>query len=173
MNITTRPLSSDECVQLITHAAPPWKQQYFIAVFTGLRISDLLSLSWFPYPPEKVLEIKTGKIKEIVWSDLALAHWETLYNFGSPREKLFIQRDSSSYRKRIQSDCAKLLIPHKHVAFHSLRKSHAVIAYRQGGVLAAKQAMNHTSLATTESYIQRALAFDSAMQYDKIFSGKE
>lgn len=170
MNITTRPLSTEEVVMLIVKSRSPWKEIFFLALYTGLRISDLLDLPYEDCPDMLVIsEKKTGKTKPIDFTDLAKGYWNSLYKYGKPREFLFPYRDPSSYRKSIQSHCKKLGIDTYRIAFHSLRKSHAVIAYREGGLLQAKSTMNHSSIRVTEKYIETALKFDCGKVYDKIF----
>jgi integrase len=172
MNITTRPLSTNELVMLVSKTPTPWKQIYFLAAYSGLRISDLLQLPWSSCPPySNIVEIKTHKFKKVIWSDLAQAHWNALFNFGLPRKPLFPYYDPSTFRKAIQSDCKRLGIDTFRVAFHSLRKTHAVIAYKEGGILQAKVAMNHSKLSTTETYIENALKMDTYSTYDTIFQG--
>jgi integrase len=170
MNITTRPLLTDELVSLIFGVQQPWKSIYFLAAYTGLRVSDLMDLPWQAQPPlAPVLEHKTNKRKFLAWTTLALGYWSALYEFGEPRTYLCPPRDPSTYRKAIQRDCAALGIPTSRVAFHSLRKTHAVIAFNEGGLLHAKSTMNHSSLATTEKYIETALRFDTGRAFDKYF----
>lgn len=170
MNITTRPLSTDEVVILVSKSPGPWKQIYFLAVYTGLRISDLMALPWQPDPvTDPVIEKKTKKPKSFIWTDLSIGHWKALYAQGSPREFLLPFQDPSTYRKRVQADCVRYNLNPFRVAFHSFRKSHAVIAYRDGGLLQAKSTMNHSSLSITERYIESALKFDNGLSYDKIF----
>lgn len=170
-NITTRPLSNDEIVKLVARTKQPWKSVYFIAVFTGLRISDLVRLPWTPEPPTYgIPEKKTKKTKLITWTDVGLSYWAALYAWGRPRRFLFPSQDFSTYRKHIQADCRKLSITSQRVAFHSLRKSHAVIAYRGGGITAARIAMNHSSERTTVAYVEKALSVDLYSSYDSLFS---
>lgn len=170
MNITTRPLTTDESVILIGRSAQPWKSIYFIALYSGLRISDLIRLPYHLEPvSEPVIEKKTGKPKSIIWTDLATNYWTELFYYGNPREFLFPFSDTSTYRKRIQCDCIRYKINPYRIAFHSLRKAHAVIAYRDGGLLQAKSTMNHSSVAITERYIESALKFDNGLAYDKLF----
>lgn len=170
MNITTRPLSTDEVVILVSKSKAPWKHIYFLALYTGLRISDLILLPWTPSPILfPVIETKTKKPKSFIWTDLAASHWGQLYAFGHPRDFLFPFQDVSTYRKRVQTDCVRFSVNPYRVAFHSFRKSHAVIAFRDGGLLQAKSTMNHSSISVTEKYIESALKLDNGMAYDRIF----
>ena len=171
MNITTRPLSSEEILILIEKNRQPWKSIYFLALYTGLRISDLMCLPWQNEPPVRsIVEKKTHKAKLIIWSELATKYWEHLYEFGEQRLFLYPFNDVSSYRKHLQTDCERFKIDRKAVSFHSFRKSHAVITYKKGGMLAAKLTMNHSSLDTTSRYIETALRFDQMTIYDELFS---
>lgn len=170
MNIVTRPLSSDEIVRLVTHARQPWKSIFFLSGYTGLRISDLIMLPWIPRPTMgQIIERKTQKPRELIWSDLASAYWHDLYCFGSPRKYLFPARDISTYRKALISHCNKLNISTYRIAFHSFRKTHAILAYRENGILAAKAAMNHSSIIQTEKYVTEALKLDSHASFDRLF----
>lgn len=174
MNVTTRPLQVEEIVALVVKSRTPWKQIYFLSVYSGLRISDLMSLPWQPQPPSRAIrEKKTRKLKFISWSQLACDHWGKLYEFGQPRKFLFPYQEPSTYRKHLQRSCILLGIDTYRIAFHSLRKSHAVINYRDGGLLAAKSAMNHSSVLVTERYIETALRFDNGKPFDRIFLNKE
>lgn len=170
MNITTRPLSGDEIVQLVSKSKQPWKSIFFISGYTGLRISDLLRLPWTEKPTiTEIREKKTGKAKRLFWSDLAEGYWESLYNYGQPRKFLFPPRDPSTYRKALRAHATRLGISTSRLAFHSFRKANAVIAYRQGGAIAAKNAMNHSSLDQTERYIAEALRLEANQAFDSLF----
>lgn len=173
-NIVTRPLSNDEILTLTMKSRQPWKSIYFLAVYTGLRISDLVRIPYVDRPNSNYFfEKKTRKTKRIEWSEVALSYWKALYHWGLPRKKLFPFSEISTYRKHIQRDCSRLSISSGRVAFHSLRKSHAVIAYRSGGIAAAKIAMNHSSERTTTAYIERALQCDVYSAYDRLFTPAE
>ena len=166
MNITTRPFSTEEAVLLILRSKTPWKEIFFLALYTGLRISDLLKLPWNPCPDSIVVEEqKTKKMKPILFTDLAKGYWNSLYSYGEKRTFLYPFSDASTYRKSVQNHCKKIGIDPYRVAFHSLRKSHAVIAYREGGLLQAKSTMNHSSIRVTEKYIETALKFDCGKVY--------
>ncbi len=170
-NIITRPLSTAELMQLVLGVNQPWKSIYFIAAYTGIRISDLLDFPWTELPGSRpICEHKTGKKKFLFWSVQARAYWSALYSWGSPRDFLFPYRDPSTYRKSIQADCTSLGISPDRIAFHSLRKTHAVIAFHTGGIWMAKTTMNHSHVSTTERYIETALEFDTGQAFDDIFA---
>ena len=170
-NITTRPLTTNELVALVTNSKPPWKHIFFLSAYLGLRISDLLTLPWTETPPEgPVFERKTKKYRSILWSELSTHHWKALWACGQPRDYLFQFRDPSTYRKRLQAEAKRLGFSTPRISYHSLRKTHAVIAYRRGGMLAAKASMNHSSLNTTERYVSEALRLESSVFFDTIFT---
>jgi hypothetical protein len=56
MNITTRPFSTEEAVLLILRSKTTLERNFFLALYTGLRISDLLKLPWNPCPDSIVVE---------------------------------------------------------------------------------------------------------------------
>lgn len=171
MNITTRPLLTDELIQLVLGTPTPWKEIFFLAAYTGLRVSDQLELPWQIDPPTwPIIEHKTGKKKYLAFTDMAIGYWRSLYNFGDPRRFLYPARDVSTYRKALKARCIALGIPEQRIAFHSFRKTHALITYRENGLLAAKSTMNHSSLAVTEKYIEAALRFDTGRAFDHVFA---
>jgi len=170
MNITTRPLTTEEAVLLILKSKTPWKEIFFLALYTGLRISDLCKLPYNECPDSIVIEeTKTKKLKPIMFTELAQGYWNSLYRYGEKRVFLFPFQDPSTYRKSVQNHCKKIGIDTYRIAFHSFRKTHAVIAFRDGGLLEAKATMNHSSIRVTEKYIETALKFDCGKVYDKIF----
>lgn len=173
-NITTRPLSSKEIALLINNSKQPWKSIFFLAAFYGIRISDLIKLPYQEHQPDHpIFEQKTGKAMILPNSPLCACHWRYLYNYGSPRKTLFPFQDISTYRKALVSHAKRFGISTERLAFHSLRKSHAVIAYRTGGIIAAKSAMNHSSVATTERYVSEALKLEISFAFDSMFSPGE
>lgn len=174
MNITTRPLSNDELRLLLMRSRSPWKQIYYIAVYTGLRISDLIRLPWTPEPDYRpIIEMKTKKPKLIMWTDSARGIWLNLYSYGKPRKYLFPLGDISSYRKHLQRDCILLGIDGYRISFHSLRKTHATIIFKNFGIIQAKKSLNHSDMRTTESYLDTALSFQNLTVFDQFIAGSQ
>lgn len=173
MNITTRPFTNDEITALILKSNTPWKEIYFLAFYTGLRISDLMSLPWQPWPISyPIYEQKSKKTKLINFTELSRQYWNSLYNYGNKREYLFPFRDPSAYRKAIQRDCIRFDIDPYRIAFHSIRKTHAVLTYKHGGLLAANATLNHSNIKITQKYIENALRFDCGLIIDELFTPK-
>lgn len=173
-NITTRPLSSKEIATLINKSKQPWKSIFFLSAFYGIRISDLMKLPFQEHQPDHpIYEQKTGKSIILPNSPLCVCHWRNLYKYGNTRAYLFPFSDISTYRKALVSHAKRFGISTERLAFHSLRKSHAVIAYRTGGIVAAKTAMNHSSVSTTERYVSEALKLEISFAFDNMFSPGE
>jgi len=171
MNVTTRPFTPDELKLLLMRSRLPWKAIYYIAVYSGLRISDLIRLPWSADPPlHSIVEKKTGKSKVIFWSDPARSLWFHLYKYGRPRSFLFPGKDPSTYRKHLQLDCARFNISLHAISFHSFRKTHATILFRNHGILVAQKSLNHSSLSTTSSYVENALIYEQLSCFDEFVS---
>ena len=171
----SRPLTIDECDQIITLIATGFKyideegrKKHFrpnpqtalaleLEASLGIRIGDVLKLKVKHFRGDKLAieEQKTGKIQyrninrdvsEYV-KDYALEHGI------APDEPLFTVKVRSIQK---QLDRVKEYLGLEFVSTHSFRKLFASEAYKEAGynLEVVKRLLNHTSIATTERYIE-------------------
>lgn len=128
-----------------------------IAVETGLRIDDVLALTWGDLDGRKLRFVakKTGKggVKTL---SADLSRRLELFR-GGKNEFLFPGRDHSKHRTRqsVWKDvkrAAALLGMTEHISPHSARKTYAVGVRQTQGLAAAQRELQHSRLDTTMLY---------------------
>lgn len=129
-----------------------------IALETGLRIDDVLSLKAFQLSGRTLrgVEEKTGKaFKKVISSDLA----SRLKNIRTNVHGYFFPHrlDPSKHRTRQavwsnMKKAARVLGLPMNVAPHSARKTYAVELFSDRGLAEAQKALNHDRLSTTMIY---------------------
>ena len=128
-----------------------------IAVETGLRIDDVLALTWGDLDGRKLRFVakKTGKggVKTL---SADLSRRLELFR-GGKNEFLFPGRDHTKHRTRqsVWKDvkrAAALLGITGHISPHSARKTYAVGVRKTQGLAAAQRELQHSRLDTTMLY---------------------
>lgn len=129
-----------------------------IALETGLRIDDVLSLKAFQLDARTLrgVEEKTGKpFKKVISADLANRLKQMQSNAGG---FLFPHRlDPAKHRTRQavwlnMKKAARILGLPMNVAPHSARKTYAVELFSDKGLSEAQKALNHDRISTTMIY---------------------
>jgi integrase len=135
----------------------------------ALRISDLLQLRFdqLKESTADLTEIKTGKGKLLTFNKNVFAHakllkqWyqskeiEPTYLFQTvSRNNKTVKPVSASYVNRKLSEAGDAVMLDYNIGTHSMRKFWGYHAYKSGvDILEIQKALNHTSVATTLSYI--------------------
>ncbi len=128
-----------------------------IAVHTGLRVGDVLSLRTAKFRPQMwVTEAKTGKRKRVnlpkpLYEDVKVQAGE-LWVFPSPRNPA-----KHRTRQAVWADvkrAAKAFRMPQNVGVHSLRKRYAVeqLERSKGNYERVRRLLNHADMATTMIY---------------------
>ncbi len=172
---TCRPITIEECEQILTLIRAGFKYQdendrrrYFqpnpqialalaLEASLGIRIGDVLELEARNFKGNKLItqEKKTGKVqyRDINTEVSEYVKDYALENGIKPGEKLFnvkvrnVQKQLERITKYLQLDF---------VSTHSFRKLFANEAYKDSGynLEVVKRLLKHTSIATTERYIE-------------------
>lgn len=166
MNITTRPLTQDEAVRLLSSTPSPWTHIFSFSIRTGLRLGDIIRLRISDIGPSSIsiIEEKTGKPKTIkltdpIRNDIAFfrnpKNREALGMYYEKRpDHVFPYGDPSTYRKALIRYCILAMIDLDRVSFHSLRKTAATIIFNELGISHASQFLGHSRVSTTMRYIE-------------------
>jgi len=143
-----------------------------LGVNAGLRISDLLSLRMYDERIDlkkgllSLIEQKTGKKQVVAFEPTTLrrivtkrstAYPEHDYLFQSSSNRAAAKRQPISVRSvnRAITEAAKSLKLDGQFSSHSLRKGFATRLLEQGvGIEIISQLLNHSSITTTQKYLQ-------------------
>lgn len=142
---------------------------FVLGTNSGLRISDLLSLNVGDVMDERgnvkdrisLKEKKTNKRKDFPISDnakKAIVEYLVTRNYELD-EPLFMSRKKGGTLQRAQAwkvinDAAKAVGITGHIGTHTLRKTFAYHAYKQGkDIVQIQKLLNHSSPAVTLAYI--------------------
>ena len=131
---------------------------YQVSLETGLRIGDVAKLAWTDLSGNVLSYIaqKTGKpgkasLKPSTAKALLVSRYAPKWIFPAPRNSgKHISRQL--LWKRLKTACLAVGVPMDGASPHSFRKVFAVREYQEHGIAAAKAALQHTDLATTELY---------------------
>lgn len=148
-------LDTDEIGLLLNNAPDNWRMLFAAAVFTGLRVSELLSLRWEDVDwAEGVLRVRGTKTKQAerevvlmptLQRQLASHSLETNNYAGSN----VFAGDRKSALFALKRTLKKAGIE-KHVRFHDLRHTFASILISEGYDLAyVAEQMGHANISTT------------------------
>lgn len=140
-----------------------------IGIYTGLRISDILSLTWSQVIEKEIIEItekKTKKFRKIKINQHLQDIITRNYNYQKLENQIFLNRFNTSTMS-VQYINRKLkLIANQYnikkntsnISCHSLRKSFGRRVFEQNdnsekSLILLSEIFNHTSLKTTKTYI--------------------
>jgi integrase len=138
--------------------------------FWGLRISDLLSLTWNQILNAEQLEIhekKTGKRREIKINTQLQKHITECYNAIQPRRiesKCFLSQKGTVFSVQrinviLKELKAKYNIKIDHFSSHSLRKTFGRAVYNNSennaefALVKLSELFNHSNISTTRKYL--------------------
>lgn len=147
-------LSKEEVVMMLKDfkdkPSSRWMRIFLFSCFTGLRYSDIESLSWSNIKDNTItLETKKTSTHVVIpMNDQALA----LLPEGVKRGKVFSCPDNSSCRKYLLSWAKKNGID-KNISFHTARHTFATLSI-QGGVdlFVVSKLLGHHNITTTQIY---------------------
>jgi integrase len=148
-----------------------YKFQIYIAlsIFTGLRFSDIVRLSWEQVVNQKtfrIVEVKTMKTRNITINEDLRIVINNVYNKLSPHdieELIFINRwgDQVITNQYVNTTLKKIAIKYnlnQTISSHSLRKTFGRKVYDSNGksehsLVLLSQIFSHSSLAITRLYL--------------------
>lgn len=130
----------------------------WVSAETGLRVGDVVSLTWEQIFPDKITFIaqKTKKegiatISDELYKSLVSFRSSSRWVFPSPRDSTkHITRQAVWYR--VKRACERAGISPVGVAPHSFRKYFAVETFKREGLRATQNALQHDRTITTEDY---------------------
>ena len=151
-------LSQDEISSLINSCDPKLKPIVLVAITTGMRRGEILSLKWDDVDLKNgfihVRDSKTGKARSIpIEKPLKTTMKKLPRHIGS--EWVFWIGDRGEVRKGIQRAWAKAVSEAEidNLRFHDLRHHAASTMVMQGVPLyTVKEVLGHASIKTTERY---------------------
>jgi integrase len=132
-----------------------------IAIYTGLRFSDLIKLDWSVFHRDSVTitEQKTGKVRVITFS-------KNLLEIISPLRKenglIFLSQKGVPYEiqsiNRILKTIFKNQLLTKNISTHTMRKTYGRRVWEmnnrsEAGLIALMDLFNHSSLKITKAYL--------------------
>ena len=134
------------------------KRAFLFACFTGLRVSDLITLQWGDIEADTKQIIhrmkKTGGVVYVPLNDTA---WGLIH--GAPAlhrvdERVFpgIANNDTASRGRLHEWARKAGVK-KHIGWHTARHTFATMALESGGdIYTVSKLLGHTNVATTAIY---------------------
>ena len=139
---------------------------FWTGVYTGLRISDILSLTFEDFRKDVIYitEQKTGKEKKIVWNKDV----KELFNQIDDRGKTGLIFKSNSNRVKAKNQAWSTVYTGKEIKFyceavglkgrynnHSLRKTYAYTQYKISNydIYLVQRLLNHSKVETTYRYL--------------------
>lgn len=137
------------------------EQLIHLAADQGLRLEELLELTWKNFiPQEDGVAIKTyGKGNSEVLGKMGFNVYEKILVLKGDRcssSKVFAPLSSKVIRTMMADIKKKLGYDDISYSFHSLRKSATTFAFRQtGDILEAQRVAGHEDLRTTQIYIKK------------------
>jgi len=161
----SRYLSKEEMARLLNSCNEHLRPLVFTALYTGMRLSELLTLKWSQVfidnvldPYIELVETKNGKSRLVPISDDLVTVLESVR--GHHTEYVFIGERGNplkSVKKPFETALRKAAITE--FRFHDLRHTFASHFIMNGGdVLALKEILGHSSLKMVERYAHLAQA---------------
>ncbi len=127
------------------------KLSFLFACFTGLRISDILKLTWQNIQNDTI-SIHQKKTQELLIIPLTGTAKQILQMLPRDEEKVFRLKNTTTIFMNLKSWAARAGIE-KNISFHTARHSFAVNYLSLGGdIFVLKELLGHTLLETTLVY---------------------
>lgn len=151
-------IDSDQVAKLRANMRPYAWLTLWVCVETGLRIGDVVSLTWdcvesrrIVYTAQKTGKSGVSKISAGLYEALLAQRSASPWVFPSPKDpRKHLTRQAVWYR--IKSACDRVGIDSAGISPHSLRKHFAVELFKRSGLKAAQEALQHDRALTTEIY---------------------
>jgi integrase len=132
-----------------------------IAIYTGLRFSDLIKLDWSAFQKDSITinEQKTGKKRIITFSNHLL---DILEPIQKNKGLIFVSQKGTPYEiqsiNRILKTIFKLQLSTKNISTHTMRKTYGRRVWEmnnrsEAGLIALMDLFNHSSLGITKAYL--------------------
>ncbi|MFZ2310673.1 MAG: site-specific integrase [Patescibacteria group bacterium] len=177
-------LTQEESEQLLSTATGKWHDMILTALYTGVRIGELLALSWEDVNlKDKVLTVKNSfsagilsstKSNRIRYIPLVDELCELLESLQQDTGFIFIDPENNNYpspeacRRNLGWICEKANL--RHIGWHTLRHTFASrLAANSINIIAIKDLMGHSEIRTTMRYVHLAphLLRDAIMTLQK------
>ena len=130
---------------------PEVKRAFLFSCYTGLRISDVQSLTWDNVRSGRI-ELRVKKTNTPDWIDLSPTASKVVGNPGKPGERVFRLPPDGTIWMHLQTWGATAGIT-KHISFHVSRHSFATLMLQQTGDLyLVSKLMGHTDIKHTQIY---------------------
>lgn len=174
-------LTVEEIGNLLAELAEPWRTAVYVAVTTGLRVSELLALKWADVDfmegeirlsrgivRQHIGAMKTEASRKPVPLDAglaeALSHWRGISPYNQVEDYIFASPDmhgmqpywpNAAMEDHIRPAALRAAIS-KRVGWHTLRHTFGTLVNSQGADVATTQAlMRHANASITmDKYVQ-------------------
>lgn len=148
----------DHIKEILGRRSPRNRLMFVLGINTGLRISDILTLTVQDIHNKKHIEIreqKTGKVRQIKINQnlqAELTSYFKCYDCEEPQKKVFDISRIQAYR--IINDAARTVGLSERIGTHTLRKTFGYYHYQKHKDVAILQNIfNHSSPSVTLRYI--------------------
>jgi integrase len=174
-------LTAEEVSNLLKELSDPWRTAVYVAITTGLRVSELLGLKWSDIDfvegeinlhrgivRQNVGEMKTEASRKPIPLDSQLAEvftlWRSVCPYNQEADDIFASPDmdgrqpywpTAGMEKHIRTAAKKAGIT-KQIGWHTLRHTFGTLIKSQGADVATTQAlMRHANASITmDRYVQ-------------------
>jgi len=165
-----RAMNEEEITQLIATAREPYKTIWIALLYTGCRVSDLLSLKWRDvnvFSRELTIRTKKSKIARSRTIPIFDPLWEALKDkHGAPDDPLFCGRRGQVYQRdflyrQIKRDLLRARIDTSHLGLHAMRTTFSTVLLKNKTNLAdVAKLLGHTSPRTTMAHYAKVVTED-------------
>ncbi len=162
-NIVERILSPEEEERLLAEAYPGLKPELITALNTGMRLGELLSLTWADVDLSRrlitVRHTKNGRVRRLPINDGLLEALKALHRKSSKAEYVFCSRRNGDRRKSVRTtfETAIRRAGISKLRFHDLRHTFATRLVAAGvDIVTVKELMGHRDISMTMRYAHSA-----------------
>ncbi|MGH9787608.1 MAG: tyrosine-type recombinase/integrase, partial [Candidatus Acidiferrales bacterium] len=162
-NIVERILSPEEEERLLAEAHPGLKPVLITALNTGMRLGELLSLTWADVDLSRrlitVRHTKNGRVRRLPINDGLLEALKALHRKSSKAEYVFCSRRNGDRRKSVRTtfETAIRRAGISKLRFHDLRHTFATRLVAAGvDIVTVKELMGHRDISMTMRYAHSA-----------------
>jgi integrase len=173
-------LTVDELKDLLSELEEPWRTAVFVAVTTGLRVSELLALKWQDFNftageirlsrgivRQQIGEMKTEASRKPVPLDSVLAEvllkWRAICPYNQDEDFVFASPDkkgqqpywpTAGMEKHIRPAAKRAKIS-KRIGWHTFRHTFGTLVSEGATVATIKELMRHANVSITmDRYVQ-------------------
>ena len=162
-NIVERILSPEEEERLLTEAHPDLKPVLITALNTGMRLGELLSLTWADVDLSRrlitVRHTKNGRVRRLPINDGLLEALKALHGKSSKAEYVFRSPRNGNRRSSVRTafEAANRRAGINKLRFHDLRHTFATRLVAAGvDIVTVKELMGHRDISMTMRYAHSA-----------------